>query len=67
MTNHWEELTPEAHDEAATYFRDLLRDETENPLDDGGTGKAQMRLGRWEAMAEEHEAAADRKRKARAA
>lgn len=68
MTNdHWESLTPEAHDEAAAYFRGLLREETEHPLDDGGTGKAQMRLGRWEQMAQEHEAAATRKREARAA
>lgn len=68
MTNsHWEELTPEQHDEAAAYFRGLFLEETVEPLDDNGTGKAQMRLARWEAMAEEHAAAAFRKRKAQAA
>ena len=67
MNDHWEALTPEQHDEAAAYFRGLFLEETVDPLDDNGTGKAQMRLAKWEATALDHEAAAARKRKARAA
>lgn len=67
MSDHWEELTPEQHDEAAAYFASLYLEETVNPLDDNGTGKATMRLGKWQSMKQEHLAAAERKRKARAA